>query len=243
MDDTQVIILAAGQGSRLKSLTEFYPKSLITFGSEPLIVRTVRQMLELGFSSVRVVVGFQQEQIKQALGQFSDRTEFIYNEHYASDTNALSLSLGLQNIDSAALVIEADVIISNACCPIILDACTRKKSTWFSYGLFQPHQIGGVIKSDRDRKILDMCLLSQYDKKYADYSKNLGIVYIGPQEIKLYKTLLSKVIMNSRPGYYMECWIENLNQLACEEFNLFPHPAGSFNTVEELEYCRQLFFP
>lgn len=241
MDETQVIILAAGQGLRLRSVTGEFPKALIRFDDEPLLLRTIHQLQKAGFSSIRIVVGYQHEYIKESLKSVRDNIEFVYNEKYAQDTNSLSLYLGLQSVTQAALVIEADVAISDPCWPIILNVCNQKLSTWFTHGLFKKHQIGGIIKSDSKKNIVDMRIVPQYAEQYAAYSKNLGVVYIGPQELNNYKSILSTAVTQSETTYYMQHWITHIAKLNAKEEDLSPYPAGSFNTIEELEYCKELF--
>lgn len=237
----QVVILAAGKSSRLYPLTLTRPKSLLEFGSEPLLIRTVRQLHAAGFHAIRIVVGHLQEQIREALAAIEPQIEFVENPHYDSDTNSLSLHLGLQNITKPTLLIEADVAFADSCWPLIQTICLRGgHSVWFTHGLFQPHQVGGIIKSDSDGKIIDMRIVSHFETQYATYSKNLGAVYLGTSEINRFKTILSNAVSTSTTFYYMDHWINNLSALPCEELNLAPHPAGSFNTAHELALCRQL---
>jgi CTP:phosphocholine cytidylyltransferase-like protein len=235
-----VIILAAGQGSRLAPLTNHCHKSLLPFGDEPLLVRTIRQLHSIGLLSIRIVVGHLQETIKKALLPFHPSIQFINNSLYATDTNSLSLHLGLEGIVNPVLIIEADVVLSEACLPIIKKVCEGHQSVWFTHDVFKSHQVGGIIRSNASKQIEDMRIVPHFDSSYAEYSKNLGVVYIGPDEINNYKKILLDGISSSITFYYMEYWIQHLSELIAFEVNLFPHPAGSFNTVEELEYCRQL---
>jgi choline kinase len=240
MSHIQVIILAAGKSSRLHPLTLHKPKSLLEFDSTPLLVRTIQQLHSVGLTSISVVVGHLQHTIKEALECFKSSIEYIYNDRYENDTNSLSLCLGLKGITKhAVLIIEADVVFSNACWPVIQKVCESKSSIWFTQGKFLPHQRGGIIKSDSNRKITDMKIVPAFDIQYQEYSKNLGVVYIGQNELNHYQAILEKKVIESTASYYMEHWMQHLSELYCEEINLFPHPAGSFNTLEELEYCRQ----
>lgn len=240
MSHPQVVILAAGQSSRLYPLTLECPKCLLPFGDQPLLVRTLKQLQQIGLTSIRVVVGHLQDKIKAALKEFENNVEFVYNENYAKDVNSLSLHLGLSTVTGPVLIIEADVILSDKCLPFIKNACEGKESIWFTYGKFLSSQVGGIIKSDAENNIVDMRIVPQFDAHYADYSKNLGMVYIGQKQIDLYKNLLNEAVNGSSSSYYMQHWINHMPNLAAKEINLFPCPAGSFNTLEELKYCQQL---
>lgn len=239
IQDTQVIILAAGRGTRLYPLTQNCPKALLRFDDEPLLVRTVKQLQKAGFVLIRIIVGHMSPTIVRSLDIFKDSIQFIYNEQYATDTNSLSLYLGIHDVSTAALVIEADVVLSDACWPVIQRVCSQSNSTWFTCGKFQPHQLGGIIKSDDKQKIIDMKIVPKYSSPFSDYSKNLGILYIGQNELSYFSQILAEKTAESTAQYYMEHWITHLDRLSCFEVNLFPYPAGSFNTLEELEHCRQ----
>lgn len=240
MSNVDVIILAAGKSSRLYPLTLNQPKSLLEFDGEPLLVRTIRQLHAIGLTSIHIVVGHLQEKIRVAVDCFDDSIDFIFNDRYESDTNCLSLCLGLKKLKTkSVLVIEADVVFSNACWPIISQVCTGSTSAWFTQGKFLAHQRGGIIKSDASGNIIDMKIVPAFAPQYQEYSKNLGMVYIGQNELSHYQAILEDVVLKSTASYYMDHWIQHLSELHCKEINLFPHPAGSFNTAEELEYCRR----
>lgn len=235
---TQVVILAAGQSSRLHPLTLDCPKCLLLFDEEPLLLRTIRQLHSIELTSIRIVVGHLQEKIKTALRHYD--IEFITNEHYATDTNTLSLHLGLTNLTQPVLLLEADVAFSDSSWNSIQPITQQNASVWFTRGTFQSHQVGGIIKSDSDGNIVDMRIVPTFATHYANYKKNLGLVYIAPEQLHPYKKILETAVNQASNGYYMNHWINHLNQLPCKEIDLYPHAAGSFNTEEELTYCRKL---
>lgn len=239
MRETKVVILAAGRSSRLYPRTLDCPKSLLPFGNEPLLVRTVRQLQQIDLCDIQIVVGHLSDQIKTALRDITGIT-YIHNDNYATDMNSLSLHLGLNTITHSALVLEADVAFADECWQTIANAIQNPQSIWFTRGKFQTHQIGGIIQSNETQRITDMKIVKSFDEKYANYNKNLGLVYIGPNELPRYQMILNNALQQSNASYYMSHWIENLTDLPCNEINLYPHPACSFNTEEELKYCRDL---
>ncbi len=58
------IILAAGQGNRLKPLTENTPKCLLKVGGLPILHRQIESLQKHGIKDIIIVVGFMSEMVK-----------------------------------------------------------------------------------------------------------------------------------------------------------------------------------
>lgn len=59
----KIIILAAGQGSRLRPLTNDRPKSMVALGGKPLVVHQLEAMQDVGIakSDIAIVTGYRHE--------------------------------------------------------------------------------------------------------------------------------------------------------------------------------------
>ena len=57
------VILAAGKGSRLSSVTRAVPKELLTIGDVPIIEHSVSIMKDAGVKKLIVVVGYHKKAI------------------------------------------------------------------------------------------------------------------------------------------------------------------------------------
>ena len=60
---TNVIILAAGFGSRLLPLTKDKPKSLIEFGGKTLLERNIEIFKKHGINEITIITGYKKEKI------------------------------------------------------------------------------------------------------------------------------------------------------------------------------------
>jgi len=88
------VILAAGDGSRLQSVTGIYPKVLLSVQGEPLICYPIEAMAAAGVRQIAVVVGYMAGEVRRALGDgrhLGVRLEYILNRDYCSG-NAISVS-------------------------------------------------------------------------------------------------------------------------------------------------------
>jgi len=88
------VILAAGDGSRLQSVTGIYPKVLLSVQGKPLICYPIEAMAAAGVRQIAVVVGYMAGEVRRALGDgrhLGVRLEYILNRDYCSG-NAISVS-------------------------------------------------------------------------------------------------------------------------------------------------------
>ena len=108
----KAIILAAGQGSRLRPLTDHLPKSLIPLWGMPLLVRQVKQLIRLQITDISVVTGYEKTAI-EALG-----LTCIYNSYFNESNMLYSLSCALEDIEKSkceeVLVLYGDIAYHSA---------------------------------------------------------------------------------------------------------------------------------
>jgi len=102
----QALILAAGQGSRLNG-AEGQPKCLTPVGDETLIEYQVRNLMQLGFGRVGVVVGYRHEEVRRVL---KDRVHYITNTRYATTNSLYSLWLARDWIEGGFMLLNSDVL-------------------------------------------------------------------------------------------------------------------------------------
>jgi len=236
---SRVVILAAGQGSRLGELTRHCHKSLLPVAGEPLLVRTVRQLYDRGFDDITVVAGHLRESIASALSSF-ESVKRVDNPFYATDANRGSLLRGLGTDSAPALVIEADVALDDFAADELASVAATAQSTWFTNGYFQPHQLGGILRADGNGQVTDLRYTALYDEKLAQYRKLLGVLQIGTAEQPLFQRLLREAA-GSTPQYYMMPWVRRLASLPCRAHDLAHCRTATFNTPEDYRRCQELF--
>jgi molybdenum cofactor cytidylyltransferase len=96
------VVLAAGASSRMKQ-----HKLLLPFGGEPLLSRTVREVIAAGFEDVLVVLGFAHEETAAALVGLSCRT--VINPDYATGMgSSFRAAIAALDESSAAMFALAD---------------------------------------------------------------------------------------------------------------------------------------
>jgi choline kinase len=120
------LVLAAGIGKRLAPLTEERPKGLLELGGRTLLARLLDGLQAAGATEAAVVVGYQQEKIRAALGAAHRGMPVRYLENPAFEKGPrLSLWTGrAEFLRDDVLLADGDVLFA----PALLERVTRDPS-------------------------------------------------------------------------------------------------------------------
>lgn len=88
----RAMLLAAGRGERMRPLTDNCPKPLLRVGSDPLIVRLIRQLVAGGISDLVINHAWLGEQIESVIGS---GVEFGANVQFSPERTALETAGGI----------------------------------------------------------------------------------------------------------------------------------------------------
>ena len=108
----KVIILAAGQGSRLLPLTQNLPKALLDIHGQTLIGRQIDAFTACGVRSFVVVTGFRPDLMDEALKRIGERNgvqiRTIHNPFYAVADNLASCWMARHEMDGDFIQVNGD---------------------------------------------------------------------------------------------------------------------------------------
>jgi len=113
----KAVILAAGQGTRIRSVHGEHPKCLIEVDNTTILDHQLEALSMAGINDVAIVVGYEKEQIvnhvvSRKLGHIQ-RIRFIENPVFAITNNIYSLWLALDWLSGDSfIVLNADVIFN-----------------------------------------------------------------------------------------------------------------------------------
>lgn len=85
----QAVILAAGEGKRVRPFTRSRPKALIPIANRPIIEYTIQALLANGVREIIVVVGYRKEQVIRYLNQIDASIEVVVQERQLGTAHAL----------------------------------------------------------------------------------------------------------------------------------------------------------
>ena len=145
----QAIILAAGVGSRLSSLTGGSSKALVKVGDRPLILHQLEALADHGVGPVLVVVGHEADEVRRTIGE---RAETLCNDRYAETNSLYSLWLAREWITGPFLLLNCDLFFD----PGILDRVLEEPGTVLAYDSTSSRGREQTKVAVRQRRVVDL---------------------------------------------------------------------------------------
>lgn len=145
----QAVILAAGVGSRLKTLSGGKPKCLLEIGGKPIILHQLEALADHGVGPVVCVLGYHADEVREVIGQ---RATIVINERY-EDTNSLySLWLARDSVTGPFVLLNCDLLFD----PDILDRLLEETGCALAYDSTSSRGREQTKVAIRDRKVVDI---------------------------------------------------------------------------------------
>jgi glucose-1-phosphate thymidylyltransferase len=159
----KAVILAAGDGDRLGSLTLTCPKVLLPVNDKaPLIRYPIEALVAAGISEIAIVVGYLGDKVVEALGNgsnFGARLQYISNSDYLGG-NAISAYKARDWAQGEPIVLcMGDHLIEKKLVTHLLDRETFNETLCIDYTPARHHQLDEATKVTVDN---------------AGYIKNIG---------------------------------------------------------------------
>lgn len=110
----KAVILAAGIGRRMGSLTDECHKTLLEVGGQTIIARILDGLHVNGVTDVCIVTGYRAEEVEDYVSREFPALgcHFIRNSRFASTNNVYSMALALESIglETDVILIESDLV-------------------------------------------------------------------------------------------------------------------------------------
>jgi len=121
----KAVILAAGEGKRLRPITSTRPKPLIPIAGKPLLEHTILGLKAAGIDEVLLIVGYKEQLIKDYFGdgidKFNIKIEYITQEEYLGTAHAAGYAKDFVK-DDTILMMYGDILVD----PIIFKELVEK---------------------------------------------------------------------------------------------------------------------
>lgn len=200
MKEMTAVILAAGQGTRMKS---DYPKVLHSVCGVPMVKQVIKVATESGFKKCVVITGFKEELVRKTVG---DEVVFVHQEQQLGTAHAVMQAVPEfeNNKDGYILVVCGDTpLLKVETIKNILDVCIKNNAaaTVLTAIVDNPFGYGRII---RDKNGNMKSIVEQKDgtpKELETKEINTG-TYIF--HVKTFLDALSKVDNeNAQHEYYL----------------------------------------
>lgn len=145
----QAIILAAGVGSRLRTLSGGRPKCLIEVGGKPLILHQLQALADHGVGPVTCVLGYQADVVRSVIG---DRADVVINERYEETNSLYSLWLARERVKGEFVLLNCDLLFD----PDILARLLEEEGNVLAYDSTSSQGREQTKVAIRQRKVVDI---------------------------------------------------------------------------------------
>jgi histidinol-phosphate/aromatic aminotransferase/cobyric acid decarboxylase-like protein/choline kinase len=159
----RAIILAAGQGTRLRPLTNDVPKGLVRVNGVSILDNALEKLSAVGVEEVVLVVGYRREKIVEEFGSRNRGMEirYVIAEDYDTTNNLVSLWKAREYLDRDVFLLESDVFFDENLLPrmlgrgnanvVALDRC-RAHANGTTVLLDGQERVSAVLSDRRQRK-------------------------------------------------------------------------------------------
>lgn len=176
----KAVIVAGGEGTRLRPLTYFKPKPLLPVLGIPMIERQIKKLMASGVDEIIINVGYKAEEFEK---HFSGR-KGIYLSHESTPlgtAGAVKLAENLFSDSSDIIVLNADILTSFDYYNLIsFHRLAKNDVTLFGVKVDDPTRFGLILSDNRTRNVEAFLekLPLEAAKKYTDEFFINGGIYI-----------------------------------------------------------------
>ncbi len=177
----KAVILAGGEGRRLKPYTLVLPKPLVPVGDIPIMEIIIRQLAHYGFKDIYLACGHLVELIK---AYFKDGKKWGVNLYYSVEEKPLGtvgpLKLLKNELDEPFLVINGDILTDMSFLEI-----------------FQNHIVQGKLMTigiTEHRTKLEYGVVHLYENSVVDYEEKPEVIHYVSMGVYVFAPYILKYI-------------------------------------------------
>ena len=184
----QVIVMAAGLGSRLKDLTKDVPKPLLKINDKPLIETNIEFMINAGIGRVVIIIGYLKEQFYYLKEKYESQIdiEFVINDKYSKYNTIYSMYCARGYFDCDSYITTAD--------NFLLQNLYAKYKDKRSFYLLRPYQHfekeEWTVELNEDNRFADVNLHGHEGYSYS------GVSFWTVKDLMFIKEKLEEVDWN-----------------------------------------------
>lgn len=175
MTDMPAIVLAAGEGRRLRPLTKYRPKPMLPAVTSPILEHVLDELIDAGFTDITIVVGHRRTRIQSYFGSQYRDVQLRYCTQEAQLGTGHALLAADPPRDSPFLVVYGDQIVDNALIREVVETHEGQRATLGVIPGMAVADYGGAIVSDGH--VVDLVDRPTDDREYF---LNAGVYVFEP---------------------------------------------------------------
>jgi choline kinase len=238
----KAVILAAGQGTRIRSVHGEHPKCLIEVEGKTILDHQLEALSIAGIHDVAIVVGYEKEQIiahvKKQCPVNNQRVHFIENPSFAITNNIFSLWVATDWLrGDSFIVLNADVIFD----PVIFNSAVQPYApiSMIVDPMWRDETMKVVIEDDRVTRMSKKISREYFSGTY------IGITVFSRSIQSRFYRKLSDLIVAGRVNDFFNIAVQ---ELADEGVHIGYTTTDGLAWAEiddplDLEFARQSVFP
>jgi NDP-sugar pyrophosphorylase family protein len=176
MKINSAVVLAAGEGQRLRPLTQFRPKPMLPAGNRPILERVFDALIDAGIDDLHVVVGYMRDRVRDHFGPtYRDRT-ITYHTQGKQLGSGHALFQAADAIEDDFLVVNGDEVIASEMIDAVMQAHAPRNICTLAVIESDRAQEFGAVELDGDR----VSKLIERPKDGVYRLMNAGVYAFGP---------------------------------------------------------------
>lgn len=215
----QAIIMAAGKGSRLGSLTEGNPKSFVEIKGKKLIEYNLQLLQRYGVDEIIIVTGYRCEAFEE-LTKDMKNVRLMYNPFYEMVNVLGSFYMGMEALHDDFIYLHADTL----CDPSIFEKLLHIEADVVLPVDYKPCDEEAMKVRSESGKIVEITKQMPLDEAEGEF---IGIAAFRKETIPALKAKTKQLLKEKEFMAYFESAIQRL--IDEENFDIKPVPTdGAF---------------
>ncbi|UCG70434.1 MAG: NTP transferase domain-containing protein [Thermoplasmata archaeon] len=174
----KALILAAGEGIRMRPLTANTPKPLLPVAGKPFLGHIIETLEKLEIRDIYLLIGWKNLKIKEYFGdgkRFNVNITYLYQEERLGTAHAVSMAKSV--MDSDFLCLNGDIVITKSYIKGLFDFYDSHKGNIMSLASVDKPERFGVVTLDGER----VTELTEKPKVPKSRLINAGIYIFTPE--------------------------------------------------------------
>tara|TARA_B110000003_G_scaffold84295_1_gene86305 strand:+ start:15750 stop:17684 length:1935 start_codon:yes stop_codon:yes gene_type:complete len=239
------VILAAGLGSRLKPITDDFPKCMTEVNGISIIENTLKNLNKFNINETVIVVGYLGEKLINKFGYRYGNVaiKYLWNKDYKTTNSMYSAWIAKEFIKKGAYLIEGDVIFSEQFFEEI-QQYSEDKSYWIGMP-FEVDGDGSMSISDVNNRIVEVKIVREKLEKYQNnFLKSSGVLKLNKDYGYAFSSWLDQEVKLGNTNIYYDLVIaKNLKNNPLYSINVNNDKWFEIDDVEDLKKAEKIFQP